>query len=176
MARRRSKKTFRSPKLARRQARKRRSKISERRKKEFLWKGFSLDQLKELPLYPWGNSFDHGEGDYNRDADCVANLMPSRARRSLSRGLSPECQKFLEKVRSNENGRVVKTHCRGMYILPEMIGITVGIHNGKDFVNVEIAPEMIGHALGEFAHTRKSVTHTGPGVGATRSSQHVALK
>ena len=52
MARRRSKKVFRSPKLARRQARKRRSMISERRKKEFLWKGFSLDQLKELPLYP----------------------------------------------------------------------------------------------------------------------------
>ena len=109
------------------------------------------------------------------DAPCIATLMPSRAKRSLSRGLSPECQKFLESVRSN-NGKTVKTHCRGMYILPEMVGTTVGIHNGKDFVNVEIAPEMIGHALGEFAHTRKSVTHTGPGVGATRSSQHVALK
>ena len=150
--------------------------ISERRKKEFLWKGFSLDQLKELPLYPWGNDMDPGDGDYNPDTDCVANLMPSRARRSLSRGLNPECQKFLYKVRSNDNGKGVKTHCRGMYILPEMIGTTVGIHYGKDFVNVEIAPEMIGHALGEFAHTRKSVTHTGPGVGATRSSQHVALK
>ena len=109
------------------------------------------------------------------EAPCIATLMPSRAKRSLSRGLSPECQKFLDRIRSN-NGKVVKTHCRSMYILPEMVGTTVGIHNGKDFVNVEIAPEMIGHALGEFAHTRKSVTHTGPGVGATRSSQHVALK
>ena len=76
----------------------------------------------------------------------------------------------------DQDGKIVKTHCRGMHILPEMVGTTVGIHNGKDFVRVEIVPEMIGHALGEFAHTRKSVTHTGPGVGATRSSQHVALK
>ncbi len=167
MARRRSKKVFRSPKLARRQARKRRSKISERRKKEFLWRGYTIEQLKEMPLYP---------PEDDMDAPCIATLMPSRAKRSLSRGLSSECQKFLDRVRSNDNGKTVKTHCRGMYILPEMVGTRVGIHNGKDFVNVEIAPEMIGHALGEFAHTRKSVTHTGPGVGATRSSQHVALK
>jgi small subunit ribosomal protein S19 len=63
-----------------------------------------------------------------------------------------------------------------MYILPEMVGTTVGIHNGRDFINVEVIPEMIGHALGEFAPTRRPVTHTGPGVGATRSSKHVALK
>lgn len=166
MARRRSRKMFRSPKLARRQARKRRSMISERRKKEFLWRGYTLDQLHELPLYP---------PEDDPEAACIATLMPARAKRSLSRGLSSECQKFLDRVRSN-NGGVVKTHCRGMYVLPEMIGTTVGIHNGKGFVNVEIVPEMIGHALGEFARTRKSVTHTGPGVGATRSSQHVALK
>ena len=46
----------------------------------------------------------------------------------------------------------------------------------RDSVNIEVVPEMIGHSLGEFAITRKSVTHTGPGVGATRSSTHVALK
>ena len=166
MARRRSKKMFRSPKLARRQARKRRSMISERRKKEFLWRGYTLEQLYELPLYP---------PEDDPDSACIATLMPARAKRSLSRGLSSECQKFLERVRLS-NGGVIRTHCRGMYVLPEMIGTTVGIHNGKNFVNIEIVPEMIGHALGEFASTRKSVTHTGPGVGATRSSQHVALK
>ena len=157
---------FRSPKLARRQARTRRSLISERRKKEFLWRGYTLEQLYELPLYP---------PEDDPDSACIATLMPARAKRSLSRGLSAECQKFLERVRSS-NGGVIRTHCRGKYVLPEMIGTTVGIHNGKEFVNVEIVPEMIGHALGEFAGTRKSVTHTGPGVGATRSSQHVALK
>ena len=169
MARRRSKKVFRSPKLARRQARKRHSMISERRKKEFMWRGYNMEELLELPLYP-------PEDDI--EAASIATLMPSRAKRSLLHmydGANPECAELLEKIRSND-GKVVKTHCRGMYVLPEMVGTTVGIHNGKDFVRVELVPEMIGHALGEFAHTRKSVTHTGPGVGATRSSQHVALK
>tara|TARA_B100000029_G_scaffold379941_1_gene374871 strand:- start:2400 stop:2921 length:522 start_codon:yes stop_codon:yes gene_type:complete len=171
----RKRKQFRSAKMARRQARKRRSKISERRKKEFLWRGYSMDELKEIPLFPWGNSMDPGNEDYDPDADCIANLMPSRPRRSLSRGLSPECEKLLERVRGS-NGKMVRTHCRGMYILPEMVGTTIGVHDGQNFVKLEITPPMIGHSLGEFAKTRKSVTHTGPGVGATRSSQHVALK
>ena len=101
--------------------------------------------------------------------------MPSRVKRSLQRGLSTECEKLLENVR-NSNGKTVRTHCRGMYILPEMVGKKIGVHDGQKFVNLDITPPMIGHALGEFAVTRKSVTHTGPGVGATRSSQHVALK
>ncbi len=164
---RRSKKVFRSPKLARRQARKRRSTIAERRKKEFLWRGMTMDELSALPLYP---------PEDQPEAPCIATLMPARAKRSLSRGLSEECEHFLEKVRSNGGSKVVKTHCRGMYILPEMVGTTVGVHNGRDFIKIEIIPEMIGHALGEFAPTRRSVTHTGPGVGATRSSKHVALK
>ena len=164
---RRSKKVFRSPKLARPHARKRRSTIAERRKKEFLWRGMTMDELSALPLYP---------PEDQPEAPCIATLMPSRAKRSLSRGLSEECEHFLEKVRNNEGSKIVKTHCRGMYILPEMVGTTVGVHNGRDFVKIEIIPEMIGHALGEFAPTRRSVTHTGPGVGATRSSKHVALK
>ena len=166
MARKRSKKVFRSPKLARRQARKRRSRISERRKKEFLWRGYTMEQLMEIPLYP---------PEDDMEAPCIATLMPSRATRSLSRGLSPECQKFLDRIRSN-NGKIVRTHCRGMYILPEMVGRTIGVHDGRAFKMVEILPEMLGHALGEYAPTRRSVTHTGPGVGATRSSKHVALK
>ena len=86
---RKSKKMFRSPKLARRQARKRRSKISERRKKEFLWRGYTLEELLNLPLYPPIDS---------PDSDSIATLMPSRAKRSLARGLSPECEKLLLKV------------------------------------------------------------------------------
>jgi small subunit ribosomal protein S19 len=162
----RKRRVFRTAKMARRQARKRRSKISERRKKEFRWRGYSLGELQEMPLYP---------PDDDIDAPCIATLMPSRVKRTLARGLSPECEKLLERVRES-NGKVVKTHCRGMYVLPEMVGSTIGVHDGQNFVKVEIVPNMIGHALGEFAKTRKSVTHTGPGVGATRSSQHVALK
>ncbi|MGY8692085.1 MAG: 30S ribosomal protein S19 [Candidatus Poseidoniales archaeon] len=164
---RKSKKMFRSPKLARRQARKRRSKVSERRKKEFLWRGYTLAELLVMPLYP---------PEDDQESPCIATLMPSRAKRSLARGLNPECEKLLIKIRENDGDKVVKTHCRGMYVLPEMVGTNMGIHDGRSFINVEIIPEMIGHALGEFARTRASVTHTGPGVGATRSSQHVSLK
>ena len=164
---RKSKKMFRSPKTARRQARKRRSTIAERRKKEFLWRGLTMEELNVLTLYP---------PEDDPEAPCIATLMPSRAKRSLSRGLSEEAEKFLDKVRANAGSKMVKTHCRSMYVLPEMVGSTIGIHNGRDFVRVDIIPEMIGHALGEFAPTRRSVTHTGPGVGATRSSKHVALK
>ena len=163
----RKKKMFRSSKTARRQARKRRSTIAERRKKEFLWRGLTMEELLALPLYP---------PEDNPEADYIAAIMPSRARRSLSRGLNEEQEKFLEKVRANGGSKMIRTHCRGMFVLPEMVGTTIGVHNGRDFVKVEVIPEMIGHALGEFAPTRRSVTHTGPGVGATRSSKHVALK
>tara|TARA_Y100000588_G_scaffold202455_1_gene216228 strand:- start:2177 stop:2698 length:522 start_codon:yes stop_codon:yes gene_type:complete len=171
----RKRKQFRTAKMARRQARKRRSKISERRKKEFLWRGYTIDELKDIPLYPWGNSSEPENDDYDPDTISIATLMPSRVKRSLQRGLSEECEKLLLRIR-NSNGKTVRTHCRGMYILPEMVGTTIGVHDGQKFVNLDIIPPMIGHALGEFAITRKSVTHTGPGVGATRSSQHVALK
>ena len=162
----RKRKMFRTAKMARRQARKRRSKISERRKKEFRWRGYSLEELQVMPLYP---------PEDDPDATSIATLMPSRVKRSLARGLDPECEKLLERIRGS-NGKVVRTHCRGMYVLPEMGGSTIAVHDGQNFVKIEIAPQMIGHSLGEFAKTRKSVTHTGPGVGATRSSQHVALK
>jgi hypothetical protein len=63
---RKSKKMFRSPKLARRQARKRRSQISERRKKEFLWRGSTLEDLKQMPLYPPDSVLVHPLGACGR--------------------------------------------------------------------------------------------------------------
>ena len=125
-----------------------------------------MDELSEIPLYP---------PEEDPDAVSIATLMPSRVKRSLARGLDQECEKLLDRIR-NSNGKPIRTHCRGMYILPEMVGSTIGVHDGQKFVNLEIIPPMIGHSLGEFSKTRKSVTHTGPGVGATRSSQHVSLK
>ena len=63
-----------------------------------------------------------------------------------------------------------------MIILPEMVGLTILVHNGKEFSTVEIKPEMIGHYLGEFAITIKKVSHGTPGIGASRSSMYVPLK
>jgi len=114
--------------------------------------------------------------------DEFIHLLPSRQRRSLLRGLTQEQRIFLENVRKVKEAidqgekTVVKTHVRDMVILPEMIGITVLVHNGKGFTAVEIEPEMIGHYLGEFAVTNKPVKHGTPGIGASRSSMYVPLK
>ena len=132
--------------------------------KEFMYRGHSLDSLVAMSM------------------DEFITLLPSRQRRSLLRGLTPEQRIFLEKLRAAQEavkkGKEVtlKTHVRDMIILPEMIGVKVMVHNGKEFVPLEIKPEMIGHLLGEFAISNKPVRHGTPGIGASRSSMYVPLK
>jgi small subunit ribosomal protein S19 len=114
--------------------------------------------------------------------DEFINLLPSRQRRSLQRGLTPEQRTLLEKMREAQeaikNGKdfTIKTHVRDMIILPEMVGMKIYIHNGQEFLPVDIKPRMIGHYLGEFAITNKPVRHGTPGIGASRSSMYVPLK
>src|SRR2546429_3093198 len=103
-------------------------------------------------------------------------LLPGRPCRSFISGLDDEFMTFVEKLRANGTDTAVRTHCRDVPILPDFIGKKVAIHNGKEFVTVEIKSEMIGHFIGEFAMTRKPVVHSGPGVGATRSSKFMPLK
>ena len=57
-----------------------------------------------------------------------------------------------------------------------MVGAVIGIHNGKEFANVEIKFDMIGKYLAEFAMSYKPTKHGKPGVGATKGSQHVDKK
>jgi small subunit ribosomal protein S19 len=132
--------------------------------KEFSYRGHSLNSLEGMSM------------------DEFINLLPSRQRRSLQRGLTPEQRILLEKLReareAQKQGKEVslKTHVRDLIILPEMVGVKIQIHNGKEFVGVDIKPEMIGHYLGEFAVTNKPVRHGTPGIGASRSSMYVPLK
>jgi small subunit ribosomal protein S19 len=119
-----------------------------------------------MPLWP---------SEENPEAPSVITLLPSRARRSIARGLSMENEHFVERVR-HSSGRTIRTHRRDMPILPDFVGKRIAVYNGQKFVELDITPEMIGHYLGEFGQTRHSVAHSGPGVGATRSSKHVALK
>lgn len=56
---------------------------------------------------------------------------------------------------------VIKTWARDSSITPEMVGFAFGVHNGKDFIEVRIVEEMVGHRLGEFSQTRKFVRHGG---------------
>ena len=145
-----------SAKASRRRMRKKKSQIQARRKKEFTYRGYTMEELLKMPL-----------------ADII-ELLPARARRSYIRGLNPEQEAFVSRLRSTEDP--VRTHRREICILPDFVGKTVMVHNGKEFQSVEIKPEMIGHTLGEFAPTRRSVKHSGLGVGATRSSKFMPLK
>ncbi|MFZ3078036.1 MAG: 30S ribosomal protein S19 [Candidatus Aenigmatarchaeota archaeon] len=105
-----------------------------------------------------------------------AKLLPSRQRRALlKRGMTEEEKKVFRKFRKSR-GKFIKTQTRDMIIVPEMIGLKFGIHNGKEWVTVDIKAEMVGHRLGEFSQTRKRVLHSAPGIGATKSSKFVPLK
>ena len=147
-----------SAKASRRRSRKKASAIQARRKKEFLYRGNTMDELLAM-------SFEE-----------VLELMPSRSRRTYLRGLNYEQQLLFDNLKAAEPGEVVRTHRRDLPIIPQFVGKTVSVYNGKEFKDVEIKPEMIGCFIGEFIMTSKAPQHSGPGVGATRSSKSVALK
>lgn len=134
-------------------------------RKIYKYRGHTLEELQDMSLEEF------------------MELLPARQRRSLKRGFLPRQQAVLDKMRKlnkkeNDDGRpvVIKTHCRDMIVLPEMVGTTFGIYNGQTFEEVTIMPEMIGCYFGEFAPTRQRVQHGDPGMGATRSSMFVPLK
>jgi len=136
----------------------------ERDRLKFHYRGHTLDELKKMNM------------------DEFVRLLPARARRSLRRGLPPRQKKLLERLRrayrAKKRGKdiLTRTHVRDMLIFPEMVGLQIGVYNGKSYEIVEVKPEMIGHYLGEFSQTRRHVQHGSPGIGATRSSKYVPLK
>jgi ribosomal protein uS19 len=72
--------------------------------------------------------------------------------------------------------KMVKTHLRAMVVFPEFVDNVITIFNGKEFVDVQISPEMIGDVLAEFAPSKKLVRHSKADVGATRNSSAISLK
>ncbi|EHP88101.1 30S ribosomal protein S19 [Methanotorris formicicus] len=135
------------------------------RRKEFKYRGYTLEELQEIPLKEF------------------IKLLPSRQRRSMLRGLTPQQRKLVMKIKrarrllkKGKEPRTIRTHCRDFVITPDMVGLTFGVYNGKEFVEVKVSEEMIGHYLGEFSLTRKPVQHGSPGMGATRSSMFVPIK
>ena len=146
---------FKSSAKSRRKARRKKIEI---KKKEFIYQGLKLEELQKLTI------------------DELLPLLPSRIRRTLKRGLTARQEKLIKDIDHAGTGVPIRTHCRNMVILPKFVGHIINIHNGKEFLRVNIQPEMIGHYLGEFALTRQRVKHTGPGVGATKSSKFMPLK
>ncbi|OYT39862.1 MAG: 30S ribosomal protein S19 [Desulfurococcales archaeon ex4484_58] len=110
--------------------------------RKFRYRGKTLEELLNMPM------------------DEFIELLPARQRRSLKRGFTPAQVKLLAKIRSiRQKGlagkTVIRTHVRDMIILPEMVGMTIAVYNGREFIPVKIVPEMIGHYLGEFSPTTK---------------------
>jgi len=124
-------------------------------KKEFTYRGKNLEELKNMSI----NDF--------------VKLVPARQRRSLKRETTDLQRAFMKKIMKGNN---IKTKCRDIIIIPQMVGKNIRVHNGKEFIQVLIQPEMIGHRLGEFVLTRKRVMHHAPGVGATRSSASLSVR
>lgn len=129
--------------------------------KEVYYKGKTLDQIMKM-----------GFSDF-------INIVPSRARRTLKRGFTSSQKSLLLKIKRGKEGKLkkpVRTHCRDIVIIPEMVGVSVHVHNGKEFIPVQITHEMLGRPLGEFLLTRKKVAHSSPGIGATKSSAAMSVK
>ena len=127
--------------------------------KEFTYHGLSKEELANIPN------------------EKLLKLFSARARRSLTRGtMSDDKKKLMEEMKDKKNKNPIKTHLRDVIILPYMIGTTVHVFSGKEFVPVTITVQMVGHYLGEYVITNKRVNHGAPGVGASRSSLYVPLK
>lgn len=129
--------------------------------KIFTYRGKTVEELQKMDLKEF------------------ANLVPARQRRSLLRGFTDAQKKLLVKIKKAKEGKyskVIRTHCRDIVIIPQMIGLKILVHKGKEFVPVVILEDMVGHYLGEMTLTRQKVMHSAPGVGATKSSAAFSVK
>lgn len=129
-------------------------------------RGYTLNQLKSMSI-----------------EEFAQKVADNRTRRTLLRrlkiGFPPEWENFYRKCYLQLQGKykkTVKAHAREIIILPSIVGAKVGVYNGKEFIEFEIRPEMIGRRLGEFVYTTKKVQHSAPGIGASKSSKFMKAK
>ncbi len=130
----------------------------EIQKKQFIYRGKSVEELKELEVREF------------------AKYLPSRQKRTVLRNFQ-SIEDFVKRAKTKlEKGKKIRTHHRDIIIVPQMVGMNIQIHNGKTFIPILIEPEMLGHRLGEMAGTRSKVAHSKAGIGATKGSKHKAKK
>jgi len=127
-----------------------------RRREEFTYRGYTVQEMKQMGITE------------------LTSIMPARVRRKVKRGFTRGEEHLLTRVRRGDEK--IRTHLRSMIVMPEMVGRSIDIHNGKEYVKVDVQPEAVFHYFGEFALTRRKVAHGTAGIGATRSSKYVPLK
>ena len=109
----------------------------------------------------------------------LAKLLPANRRRNVRRGFTEQQKKLYKKIKLAKEGKhkkAIETHCRDMLVLPDMFGMKIAVHNGKEFITLDVVPEMIGWTLGDFVMTTRFEKHSGPGIGATRGSKAQSVK
>ncbi len=122
-------------------------------KKDTLYRGKTIEYLKTL------------------DVRESAKFLPSPSRRYLLRNFQT-IEKFIKRCdKKLAQNKKIRTHLRDLVIVPKLIGLTISVYNGRNFQEIPITHEMIGHRLGEFALTRSKVSHGAAGLGATKSSR-----
>lgn len=130
----------------------------EIRKKEFTFRGKTLEELKELNVREF------------------SVYLTSRQRRNVLRQFH-DIENFITRSKKKiRNNKSVKTHKRDLVVVPEMIGMRINVYDGRSFVPVDITGEKLGHSLGEFAPSRRKISHGSAGVGATKGSKFKSKK
>ena len=126
----------------------------------FTFRGKTIEELQKLDVEQFGK------------------LLKSRQRRALERnGMRyKELISKVEKAKKAGSTKAIKTTIREAIILPSWVGMFFAVHNGKEFKQMEIRPEMLGHRLGDFAFSTKRVLHSAPGIKATRGSKFLSVK
>ncbi|MCK9596905.1 ribosomal protein S19 family protein [Candidatus Pacearchaeota archaeon] len=125
----------------------------ESTKKQATYRGKTIEELKTLGVREF------------------AKLTKSRTRRALLRQFQ-EIEDFASRAKKKlENNKQIRTHKRGVIVVPQMVGMKIQIYNGHEFVPAEITTQMLGHRLGEFSLTRGKVKHGSAGLGSTKSSK-----
>jgi len=130
----------------------------ETSKKQFTFRGKSIEELKTL------------------DVREFAKHVKSRTRRAVLRQFQV-IEDFVTRAKKKvEKNKPIKTHKRGLIIVPQMVGMRIQIYNGHEFVPVEIVNQMLGHRFGEFSPTRGKVKHGTAGIGSTKGSKSQSKK
>ena len=83
--------------------------------------------------------------------------------RSIKKGpfIDGHLQKKVEEMTRQRDRKVIKTWSRRSTVFPDMVGLTIAVHNGKGFIPIYVSENMVGHKLGEFAMTRTFKGHSG---------------
>jgi|SRR3989344_1453271 len=132
-------------------------------RKEFTFRGKSMEELVAMDLQQFSNIIGR-----------------TRLRRTIKRWTDMKLLKKVEKAyqetKEGKQPKIIRTHRRDLPVIPKMVGLTLAVHNGKEFVKVQVIERMLGHYVGELVLTRKRLSHGKAGIGATKSSTAITAR